>query len=65
MVDNTMVDSNETDDSVDCKRRSDISLQLADNQNLNVIGRFALKEMQASLCTQEEALAIKIEDFED
>ncbi len=67
MADNNMVASNEEDedDTVDNERRGDMSLCLADNHELTAIGRVALKEMQASLCMQEEDSAIKIEEFKD
>ena len=41
-----------------------MSIRLAENHERSAIDRMALKEMQASLNTQEEELAIKVEEFE-
>ena len=60
----TANNNNSVDESVDSKRCGDMCLQLADNHKRSAIDRIALKAMQASLNTQEEELALKIEEFE-
>ena len=66
MADNNMVisDEEDEDDSVDSEWRGDMSLRLAENHERSAVDRMALKEMQASLNTQEEESAIKVEEFE-
>ena len=55
---------NSVDESVDSERCGDMCLQLADNHERSAIDSIALKAMQASLNTQEEELALMIEEFE-